>query len=186
MKQHTRKDLSQDIGIIALSIIVAIVLVQTGIVIKMLSLSNQSEFLGSFFVGLFFTSIFTTAPAIVTLGEMAQVHSPYTVALWGAMGAVVGDLVIFRFIKDRFGAHLMELVTIRGTRKRLKTLLTRPVFRWVTFFIGGLILASPLPDELGIGLLGFSKMRLSGFLLVSFVFNFFGIVLIGFAARALL
>ena len=50
---------------------------------------------------------------------------------------------------------------------------------------GGLILASPLPDELGVAVLGFSKMRLKYFALLSFVFNFLGIAVIGLVARAL-
>ena len=55
-------------------------------------------------------------------------------------------------------------------------------FRWLTFFAGGFIIASPLPDELGIALLGFSKLKTSLFVPLSFTFNFLGICLIGIAA----
>ena len=68
--------------------------------------------------------------------------------------------------------------------KRLRALFKMKFFRWFTFFLGGIIIASPLPDELGIGLLGFSKMKVSWFVPVSFVFNFIGICLIGLVARA--
>ena len=51
--------------------------------------------------------------------------------------------------------------------------------------MGGLIIASPFPDELGIGLLGFSKMRTRWFVLLSFTFNFIGIFLIGLVAKTL-
>ena len=57
-------------------------------------------------------------------------------------------------------------------------------FRWLTFLVGGLIIASPLPDELGISILGFSKMKVSWFIAISLVFNFIGILLIGVVARA--
>jgi len=73
----------------------------------------------------------------------------------------------------------------RSIWRRFHLLFKRRFFRWITFFVGGFILASPLPDELGIAVLGFSKMRAKYFVLLSFVFNFLGIVLIGFTARLL-
>ena len=64
-------------------------------------------------------------------------------------------------------------------------LLKLKLFRRVSFFVGGLIIASPLPDELGISLFGFSKIKMSWFIPLSFIFNFIGIVLIGVVAQAL-
>jgi hypothetical protein len=40
-------------------------------------------------------------------------------------------------------------------------------------------------DELGIAILGFSKMRVKYFAMLSFVFNFLGITVIGLIARSL-
>lgn len=171
--------------IIVISIIVALILVKTGVLIKILISTRELELLGSFIVGIFFTSIFTTAPAIVTLGEIARANSILPTAILGAMGAVVGDLIIFWFIRDRFSAHLMELVKHQGAGKRIKVLFKLKFFRWLTFLVGGLIIASPFPDELGISLLGFSKIRTSWFIPLSFIFNFIGILLIGWVANAL-
>ena len=67
----------------------------------------------------------------------------------------------------------------------MKALFKFKFFRWLTWLIGGLIIASPLPDELGISLLGFSKAKTSLFIVLSFVFNFLGILFIGWVARAL-
>jgi len=55
----------------------------------------------------------------------------------------------------------------------------------LTFLVGGLIIVSPFPDEIGVSLLGFSKMRTSWFISLSFVFNFTGILLVGWVAKAL-
>jgi hypothetical protein len=181
----TKKLLLQDLAIIVLSVIIAVILAKTDIIISILTSSAEWEALGSFFGGLLFTSVFTTAPAIVTLGEIGQVHSVWKVALVGAMGAVTGDLIIFKFIKDRFSVHLADLLRHESGGKRFQSLIKNRVFIWLTFMLGGLIIASPLPDELGISLLGFSKMRRSWFILLSFVFNFLGILLIGYAARSL-
>ncbi|MEK7144964.1 MAG: hypothetical protein AAB794_03890 [Patescibacteria group bacterium] len=177
--------LLHDVLLIIISVSVAALLVQTGIVTDLLTSTQGMEFLGSFIAGLFFTSVFTTAPAIVTLGEIAEANALIPVALWGALGAVIGDLIIFRFIRDRFAIHVLELLQHRHMGKRVHMLLKLKLFRRVSFFVGGLIIASPLPDELGISLFGFSKIKMSWFIPLSFIFNFIGIVLIGVVAQAL-
>ncbi len=187
MAGHTKSahGLVQDFGIIVLSVLVAIILARTGILIQILAATEGLELFGSFVAGIFFTSIFTTAPAIATLGELARVNPLFQVAAVGALGALIGDLLIYRFVKDHVAEHLMEILSVRGGLKRLQTLLRRNSFRWMAFLLGGLIIASPLPDELGISLIGFSRMSTKRFVVLSLVFNFVGIVLIGLAARAL-
>ncbi|MFA6341146.1 MAG: hypothetical protein WCX27_02845 [Candidatus Paceibacterota bacterium] len=182
---HKNSFLSQDLAIIALSVVVAVILTETGVLIKMLSSTKELELLGSFIAGMFFTSIFTVAPSVVTLGEIARSNSVILTAIFGGAGAVVGDLVIFRFIRDRFSGHIMDLVRHQGAGRRMKALLKLRSFKWLTFFVGGLIIASPLPDELGISLLGFSKMKTRWFIPLSFVFNSAGILLIGLVAKSL-
>ncbi|MBI4088768.1 hypothetical protein HY415_01600 [Candidatus Kaiserbacteria bacterium] len=185
VQNHTDGSLLHDVLIIAISFGIAAILVQTEIVIQILTPLRGLDFLGSFIAGLFFTSVFTTAPAIVTLGEIARIHAVMPTALIGAVGAVVGDLVIFRFVRERFSEHLLELVGHKSMWRRMHSLFRRRLFRWLSLFVGGLIIASPLPDELGISLFGFSRIKTSWFIALSFVFNFIGIVLIGSVARAI-
>lgn len=178
--------LVHDVGIIVLSVLVAVILVRTDVLVNILTSTKELEVVGSFIAGLFFTSIFTTAPAIVTLGEIAQVNAIIGTAFVGALGAVIGDMIIFRFVEDRLSAHFVELLKEEGVYRRTKRLARAPLFKWLTFIAGGVILASPLPDELGISILGATKMRPSRFALISFVFNFIGIVVIGLIARTAL
>jgi len=186
MKKRGRQFLIKDLAIISLSIAIALVLVRTNVLADMLTSTKEMEILGSFLAGIFFTSIFTTAPAIVTLGEIARVNSVVLTAFYGALGATLGDLVIFRLVKDRFSGHLADLIKRKNSRKRVKFLMRLKFFKWITFLVGGLVLASPLPDELGISILQFSKIRQSFFIPFSLIFNFVGIFLIGTAASALL
>lgn len=79
----------------------------------------------------------------------------------------------------------MELLGHQGSIKRIKAVFRLRFFRWLTWLLGGLIIASPLPDELGIGLLGFSKMKLAAFIPLSLIFNSLGILVIGLVARSL-
>ena len=184
MDDHKKNFLLQDFAIIVLSVLVAVTLVRTEVLVKLLTSTKELEILGSFIAGMFFTSIFTTAPAIITLGEIANANSVLLVAFFGGLGAIVGDLIIFRFVRDRLAEHLLELVKHQGTGKRFRVLLRMKYFRWFTFLLGGLIIASPFPDELGIGLMCFTKLRLSWFIPLSFTFNFIGILIIGLVAKA--
>ena len=177
--------LLHDLSIIALSILVAVIIVKANILSSVLVSTSSYKFLGAFIAGMFFTSVFTTAPAMVALGEIAVNNSFYSTAFFGALGAVLGDIVIFQFIRDELSVHFGELLKHNTIWKRLRTLFRLKYFRWFTFMLGGVVIASPLPDELGIGLLGVSKAKTNIFIPVSFFFNFIGILSIGLIARAL-
>ncbi|HBD24959.1 MAG: hypothetical protein A2566_00645 [Candidatus Zambryskibacteria bacterium RIFOXYD1_FULL_40_13] len=183
--QHDNSFILKDIFVIAVSISFAIFLANTNFLVNVLTKTKELEVVGSFVAGMFFTSIFTTAPAIATLGEISQSYSVLLTALFGAMGAVLGDLIIFRFIRDRFSDHLTELVKHKGFKKRTRVLFHLKAFRWITFLLGGLILASPFPDEIAISIFGFLHVKTTWFIPISFVFNFVGIVLIGLVATAI-
>lgn len=185
MNDQKNNFILQDIAIIFLSILVAVILVKTEIFTRILTSTKELELIGSFIAGMFFTSVFTIAPAATALGEIARANSILLTALFGSMGAVIGDLIIFRFFRDKLSEHLVELVEHQGAWKRIRALFRLRSFRWLTALVGGLIIASPLPDELGICLLGCSKMKTSRFIPLSFVFNFLGIVLIGLIAKAI-
>lgn len=176
---------AQDLIIIFLSICLAVFLVKTQVIDSLLVTTQEFKFIGSFIAGLLFTSVFTTAPAIVALGEISQVGSILSVAFFGACGAVIGDMIIFKFIRDRFSEHLVQLFKYKKENKKIKVSHNLNIFKWFSFFIGCLIISSPLPDELGIGLLGFSKVNMKLFILISFIFNFIGILLIGVIANSI-
>lgn len=175
-----------DFCIIALSVMFALWLIRSGTVAALLSLTKDLGYISSFVSGLFFTSAFTTAPAMVALGEVSRVSGVFPNALFGALGAVVGDLVIFYFIRDHFAEHIRALLHRKRTGVNVPGFVRPKIFRWFTFLVGGAIIASPLPDEIGIGLMGFSKMRVSLFVFFSLIFNFIGILLIGGLAHILL
>lgn len=176
--------LAKDIAMIVMSIIIAILFVETNILNTILSSTQEWNILGSFLSGIFFTSIFTTIPAIVALTELIRHDSIFMVAFFGAAGAVIGDLIIFKFVRDNLTDHLLELYKHEKMLHRSLVLLRLKYFRWIIFMIGGLIIASPLPDELGISMLGFSKMKTSTFIPIAFFFNFLGIILIGLVATS--
>lgn len=179
-----RRHFLQDLMILALSVGVAVAIVYFHLVPQLLAYLGDGVALASFVAGIFFTSVATTAPAIAVLGELSLQGNPLVVALFGGLGAVVGDYIIFVFVRDRVSDDVAYLLARTGTPRFFK-IFHRRTFRWVLPLIGGLIIASPFPDELGLALLGVAKLPTSRFLMISFAFNTVGIVLIGLAARSL-
>jgi hypothetical protein len=175
----------RDLGVVALSIVIAIILAKTGALAGILTSTQEWTVLGSLIAGIFFVSIFTAAPAGVVLFEMAATNSIWEVALFGGIGALIGDLLIFRFIKDSLSEDIHWL--IRKTKlERLTSIFRLRLFRWLIPFIGALIVASPFPDEIGLAMMGLSKMKTSVFIPISFALNFLGILTIGLIAKGLM
>ncbi|KND48817.1 MAG: hypothetical protein AB200_00050 [Parcubacteria bacterium C7867-005] len=98
----------RDLGVVALSIVIAIILAKTGALAGILTSTQEWTILGSLVAGIFFVSIFTAAPAGVVLFELAAANPIWEVALFGGIGALIGDLLIFRFIKDSISADIPE------------------------------------------------------------------------------
>lgn len=179
-----KRHLRQDFYIVVASVAVAWAIVHFGAVDALLSYMGEGVLAASFVAGMFFTSVMTTAPAIAVLGVLSLHGNPLLVALVGGAGAVCGDYLIFAFVRDRLGDDFAYVLRREGSPRFFK-IFHRKSFRWVLPFVGGLIIASPLPDELGLALLGIAKMRTSRFLILSYAFNTAGILLIGLAARSL-
>ena len=182
--RQKRARLFMDAVIIAGSILLAIVLVQTGVIHTLVHGVRDLAYVGSFLAGLFFTSLFTIAPSIATLGVLAQEQAPISVAVLGGFGAMCGDLILYLFVRDRVSEDFAYL--LRSPRaKRWKAVLASRVPRVLWPMLGAVIIASPLPDELGVAMMGLSKMRLGIFLPVTFFANGLGIYGVALAARAL-
>lgn len=172
----------RDLAIISASVIFAIYLGRSEAFEIFLWQINSAGILGIFLAGFFFTSVFTTAPAIVALAELSQIQPVWMVAALGAVGALGADYILFRFFRDSISG---DIVYILKNNKIGFSWFKNKTLRWAMPFMGALVLASPLPDELGVALLGVANTRPRKFLLISYVANFFGILAIGGLARLL-
>jgi hypothetical protein len=174
--------LVKDLFVIFGSIVFALILAKSGVIYWVTGLSQELRIIGTFVAGLFFTSVATLAPAGVALAEIAKTSSIFWTAFFGAIGAACGDLLIFGFVKDRVSEDLAYLLSTLPTH-RYKKIFHERMFRWVLPLLGAIIIASPLPDELGITLLGLSKMKVPYFIMISFTFNFIGIFVLGMLVK---
>ncbi len=139
-------------------------------------------YLGAFFTGVFFVSTFTFAPATVVLYNLALNFNLYIVSVCAGAGAVLGDVLIFRFLQDGIFKELYPLVKKYGG-SRLERLRKSRSGRWLAPVVGAIVIASPLPDEIGVALMGISKIKTWQFALLTFVLNTIGIFLLLMAVR---
>ena len=175
----------RDIAIVILSVFVAALLMRSGIIHNLVFASLRLKLFGSFVAGLFFTTVFTTPLSVAAFTEIAQTNSVLWVAILGAAGAMIGDLIMFRFIREGIVDDIRLLARLNTHRERWTHIFHKKIFRYLTPFIGALIIASPLPDEIGIAMLGLSGMRTSWFAPTSFIFYFIGILLIGIVGKSM-
>jgi hypothetical protein len=183
-RAEARRNFREDIVAICIGIFLAWVLITSGLFAQLLASTDAGKIFESFFVGLFFTSAFTIAPASVFLAELSQTISPWVVAFFGALGAMCGDLILFLFIRDRFAEDIKGMFPRTAVHRFLHSF-HLGFWKWLAPLLGALIIASPLPDELGVSLLGLSKTRIAVFLPISFVMNFLGVLLVAGVASLL-
>ncbi|MBI2020862.1 hypothetical protein HYS94_05645 [Candidatus Daviesbacteria bacterium] len=167
-----------------ISILIAIILIQNQAFKDWILNLGSLEYIGALFAGIIFVSSFTAAISIAVIAIMTENINPMALALIGGVGAVMGDYLIFKLVRD----HLTEeLSTLFGKEEtsHIKVLLHSKYIAWMLPIIGVFIIASPLPDEMGVSLLGISKMSEARFILISYISNSVGILMIASVAKVI-
>lgn len=133
-------------------------------------------YLSAILAGVLFVSTFTIAIGALILMTLAQTLSPIELILLAGIGAVLGDLLIFRFVKDEVEDEI-EPIYDKITGTHLKKILHTKYFGWTLPVIGAIIIISPLPDELGISLMGISEIKTEKFLIIAWISHTIGMFL---------
>lgn len=175
-KKEEYAHLRKDFFLVFISVVVSFVFARFGFDNLLLNFF-ANPFVVSFIAGIFFTSLLTIAPASVILASLAMHAHPIEIALFGAMGAVVGDMLLFFFVRDSLADDITYLIK-NGLKHYHLDKLHSKYMRWILPVAGSLIIASPLPDELGIMLLGFAKMKTRNLIAISLVMNFIGVLFV--------
>lgn len=164
------------------SLIILFVIVDTPYVQQFIHGIGDLGYLGAFIVGIFFVSTYTVAPSIVVLFTLANELNPLAVALIAGAGSLVGDFILFRFVRDNLIEELKLIVDAAGG-KYVRALYNSKFFIWLAPVLGAIIIASPFPDEIGIGMMGASKLKTWQFLAIAYVLNVTGIFIVVSIAR---
>lgn len=175
-------NIKKDILALGVSVFAAWFLMQSGLLAELIGTTARWYIIQSFVAGFFFTSLFTLAPATVVLVHLGGTYSLMSVAFFGALGAVTGDVVLFKLFREHLlGDAEYLLRTVHPSRAALAVFHSR-FFRFLTPLLGAFLLASPLPDEPALALMGFSRISLPRLVVVSFALHFIGILsLVGVA-----
>jgi hypothetical protein len=168
--------------LLILSLILVFYLAQTPVLDSAINALGNLGYIGAFIVGNFFVSTFTVAPAGIVLYHLADQLHPVEVALLAGAGAMLGDYVMFRFMRDKVFDELRPML-MRLQTPKVKVLFKSPYFAWLLPLVGAFIIASPFPDEIGVSMLGASKIKQWQFFALAFVLNSIGIFFIVSIAR---
>lgn len=158
------------------------VLLSTEVAHRLFEQFHSLSYVGVLIAGMLSASIFTMAPAVALLFGFANDLNPYLTALVGGFGAMIGDFVVFHLLRDRV-FHELQPVFEHFRSRRIIALFRTPYFAWLLPLMGMVLIATPGPDEVGLGLLGASHIRRWQFLLLTFVLNSAGILLVVLGAR---
>ena len=139
--------------------------------------------------GFLFSFGFTAAFGLAIFVELANTMTPITGALLGGAGSLIADLTILAFVQE----HLMDELKMLKQSWVLR-MITGALFhhrfpKWlretILWTISIVIIASPLPDEIGVALVGsLERIDKRLFALLCFVLNAIGIWIILLATRA--
>ncbi|KKW11116.1 MAG: hypothetical protein UY49_C0008G0009 [Microgenomates group bacterium GW2011_GWC1_49_7] len=179
--QHGNHRHYKNIAIVTMGILFAIFLSRVEGFHELLLHLGTLGYVGAFIAGMFFVSTFTVATGTLMLIYLTEQYSPLEIGLIAGAGAVLSDTIIFHVVKDDLLEDIMDIYNRFGGGHLTRLLHTR-YFHWTLPVLGALIIASPLPDELGVSLMGISKMKPLQFTLISFILNFIGIFLVVSAA----
>ena len=179
-----RKKIYRDGFLIAVSILIAVLIHQWPGPERIIDRIYGIYFiLGTFLTGIFFASTFTVAIAASLFLSLAQNHNPFVIAAIGGLGAFVGDSLIFKFLKDDLIADFEYLEKFFPKKTAQRIIHSKLIF-WFAPLLAAIMIASPLPDEIGLIMLAGIKMHYHHFFLLSFALNTLGILIIAIFARA--
>src|SRR3990167_3767473 len=167
----------KNIKLLIICILATILLVKWQPFQEILSGLHNLGYLGAFVGGILFVSTFTVALGGIVMFNLTDTHSIFLIAIVAGIGGVIGDLLIFKFVKNRLLEELEPIYNQLGGGHLTKILHT-VYMRWMLPILGALIVASPLPDELGITLMSLSEIKTSRFIALSFILNTVGIFLL--------
>lgn len=191
--------------ILLTSITGAYYLVTTPFLATILLTTSEAEYLSAFVTGLFYSYGATTPLAIASFIILVQTLNPLPIAILGALGAVISDYLIFRFARDgllpelvaiehklqpeiqvlKNDLHKVEHVLHMDNHHRHHPHLNPKLRHYLAPLMAGMVLASPLPDEVAASMFGVIHYSTHKFLLYSFGLKFATLLVLGYSVASL-
>lgn len=147
---------------------------------------NQLGYFGGLVAGMLSASLITAAPALVLVVELAQHLDPLTLALIVGLGSAIGDMILLLFFEERIFQELAPLGRKFGVARFVKRARKRRRMSTPLLLTGAFVIMTPLPDEVGLGLLGISRFPKVFIFIICLALNTLGNSLVIFTARAII
>lgn len=176
-----------EIALIILSVAAAAALHFTQAGERLLVWDGTWAYVGIVVAGALYASVFTVAFSLVALASYATDIPLPLIAILGGIGAALADSVIFSFVRDELSEVLVKWVKHLRWHNSIARVFGRPHVRNSLLVTCGIaVIGSPLPDEVGVVLLGASSIPQRAFTAIAFVANGVGIGLFAAASAAVL
>jgi len=136
---------------------------------------------GTFIAGMLYAYGFTSAPATAILLILATEQDIFLAGLVGGLGALSSDLIIYLFVKNTFSDEIDKLRS-RSTFFRQDDSKSGNILKkYLLIAVGGILIATPLPSEIGITLLASVKnLSTRRFLVIAYFLHTAGVFAILF------
>jgi hypothetical protein len=167
-----------------LSIWLFILLVDSALIAAIFGFIEDLGYVGGLIAGALSISFVTAAPAVILLLDLSNKLDPHVLALCWAVGSTLGDWVTVRFYEDGVFKELQPILR-RFKIKSVVRIMRHRFTSWILFLIGAVVVASPLPDEVGLGLMGMSKIKKPYIVFMCFLLNILGAMVVILAVRAI-
>ncbi len=169
------------LALICISIIAAYFLFSNIDVQGLVSRLDIPAYLGIFIAGMLFSFGFST-PFAIGFFLTSSPENLFFAAIIGGLGAMISDLLIFHFIKSSVMDEFNRLEKTKAMRIMIDEIrrdFKKKIRSYLTYFFAGIIIASPLPDELGVGMLaGLTEIKPRILAAISFIMNSLGILIV--------
>lgn len=163
--------------LILISILLTFFLSKYNLLSQIILNTSGMPILGSFIAGILYVSASTAAFGVFILLGLSKDLSAIEIAIIAGLGGAVADFVMFRFFKGDLIGEITPIYNRLGG-KHLTRLMYHKSLRWSLPIIGAIIIASPFPDELGISLMGLTKIKNYQFIALSFILDAAGVFLL--------
>lgn len=142
---------------------------------------DKLNYLGVFIAGLLFSFGFTS-PFSAGYFIALNPENIIITGIIGGFGAMLADLFIFKMIRFSFTEEIKKLRKEKIT-KQIENILNKTLIGklkiYLMYIFAGILIASPLPDEIGVIILaGLTKVKTTALMILGFILNTLGIIIL--------
>lgn len=163
--------------LIILGVIAGVWIAYNPDVLSFLTEDPSLSMVSTFVFGFLYPLGITTPASIVGFFQLGKTMDPLVIATIGGLGSLIMDFLIFYFIRHKLLDHLHSFtkrfnVSIHVVGHRVRK---HRVLKHLIPIVAGILVASPLPTEIAIGIFAAIKFDMKKFLLYAFAFHFVSI-----------